>query len=1090
MSQRPSSAVPPRPSSSLSRPSSVASHRTASRVSNRPLSRLSQRSSTRQTRALIQTLVSQVTGLTPDVDDEFDEAYDTAIRRIDSLAKHAVSPDLQTALRRLRGFSKKARIQSNDELADAFDIVERKLQEEIQKKSDLDNEISTAKLSDHLQLLYLLASPPSSSTNEFAARLVDGVQSPSAPATLTWADILKEEPFEGQHWQGAYGLPPGSIAEQWEEGSTDSSPLLSPVNDSELDEREDLFSTLEYDNSTDASERVLTPPLDGNTRPTTQDRLVESLRLRLELDALQKQQFWKKSWRTDAQLDREFDLGEPSTLGPSFHRATDKSHYVKPENERYINEHDAVREVLISLQGRTSILFEQEVNKDGVPSMKVSRDVPKLLHLTPSAQQSILSKFALLATTLNRLRIFLAAVVHDVVDASSKNSSRTLEAFAEALELQVISFEACMARKEETMLRAHTQTGRSTVVSLLSLEKDVRHEFSDSFDELLGIIDSIFLDTAWLSRDRILSRVKLSPSSFTSRLLDSLFDSIQRKESFGDTTSATLLMQVFCRTAEPVWKMLGDWLHNGIFMPEVSDSISAQDTVPQEFFIESNGLDLMDIDFWDYGYSLRFCSSDEDTSSDLTSVPIFLRPLANKVLSAGKSIGLLRILGHSPSLNEQGKLSAREWTSFGAFMLKLVRGEHLFVASEADIHTTNITADNVSLSLSDYLLPICADAEKTLKDLLYTECDLLRHLHTTEDLFLSRKGDIIADFCDALFTAIDAKKIWTDYHFLNTAFREAVSSRYSHQIDSSLVRLSYKSSSKVALLRSVKCFDGLTVDYAAPFPLAFVISSNASRVYNAVFVLLIKIRRAKTFLDNILLRISAADTTRSRDELKTFYVTRSKLSWFVNIFLDFVCSYVLHVEIQRLHASLQGADSLDDIIGLHQKHLSTIERLCFLDDKTSSLQRALISIFDMCISFSDCFVAFAGDTTLNTSRLSMSRPNRHRSRRQRRAKLDIVSHEPISSFRDEESESSDSDLDESLILQEIMGDASPSSAAAPATYESFYAGEEDFFDHNEKILKDLDSLVRYMRREVEKLALTSNGHQFGVLAFSLQDWDL
>lgn len=95
-----------------------------------------------------------------------------------------------------------------------------------------------------------------------------------------------------------------------------------------------------------------------------------------------------------------------------------------------------------------------------------------------------------------------------------------------------------------------------------------------------------------------------------------------------------------------------------------------------------------------------------------------------------------------------------------------------------------------------------------------------------------------------------------------------------------LVRLSYKSSSRSALQRSVKCFDGLTVEYAAPFPLVFVVGSRASEVYNAILVTLIKIRRAKTFLDNILLR-SPHETLRSQDEMKSFYATRSKLSWFV-----------------------------------------------------------------------------------------------------------------------------------------------------------------------------------------------------------------
>lgn len=151
----------------------------------------------------------------------------------------------------------------------------------------------------------------------------------------------------------------------------------------------------------------------------------------------------------------------------------------------------------------------------------------------------------------------------------------------------------------------------------------------------------------------------------------------------------------------------------------------------------------------------------------------------------------------------------------------------------------------------------------------------------------------------------------------------------------------------------------------------------------------------------------------------------------------------------------------------------------------SAAQRAIRSILDMCIVFYDCFVAFAGDTTLNTSQTSTGRRHRHRSRRQRRQRLDVVSFAPISSFRDD-SDSSDSDLDESVV-QEIT-EENIQTFAAPSAYESFSV--DDFFDQNEKLVKDLDSRVRYIRREVERLASGSVGSQFDVLAFSLQDWDL
>ncbi|KAL5508181.1 hypothetical protein ACEPAH_5800 [Sanghuangporus vaninii] len=1094
MAQRPTSAIgTSRPSSSMSRPASAASHRTTSRMSHRPISRLSQRPATRQSRALCQTLVTKLSGLSPGEDGDFEVAYDMAIRRIESTAKQAASPDLLSAQAQLRRFSKKARIQCHEDLAEALDIIIKRFRADTEKRGDLDNEISPSKLAEHLQFLFLLASPPSHSTLEFAEELLDRTKNPSGPSGLTWADILKEEPFEGQHWQGVVGLPPGSVVGQEDPvESYNSSPTLSSISDSELDERGGLFSFHEPEDVTDVSEQVLSPPSSVGTsdRVLAEERVVEFFRLRLELEALQRRQYWKRTWKSDVDMNCVFDLGDPSTLRLSFEKviglANGKSRF-DGDGQRYINEHDAVREVLISLQGRSSILFEQSTNKNGLPMVATFKGAPKLLHLTPLAQESILAKFAHLSTILHRLRDFLISINRGTEDYPARRREfRTLEAFAEALELQLIRFDASMARREEGMLRAQEQCGRSVVVSLMSLEKALREEFSDCFEELLGIICRCFPGTIWISRVQMLARVRHSPSTFSSQLLDALFDAIQRKQAFGDSVSVSIMMRVFLRTAEPVWSMLGRWLRDGIFMPEPASTVSGQDNLPQEFFIESNGLEVADPDFWTCGYSLRTSFTTEDTSDEYSGVPVFLRSLSDKILGAGKSIGLLRILGHSGEI-EYGKLSVNIWPTFETFMMKMLSQGPLFDSPSAEVMDVDISPDNLSLLLSDHVLPVCASAEKAFMNLLYSDCGFLHHLRAIEDLFLSRKGDILADFCDVLFSAIDSKKIWTDYHFLNTALRETVESRRAYWIDLNLVRLSYKSNSRNALQRSVKCFDGLTVEYAAPFPLVFVIGSRASEVYNAILVMLIKIRRAKTFLDNILLR-SSKETLRSQSELKSFYAIRSKLSWFVNTFLGFLCSHVLQVETQRFHASLGDSGSLDDIIDLHQKYLGTLEKLCLLDDeeKTAALQRALRSILDMSVSFSDCFVAFAGDTTLNTSQTSTGRRHRHRSRRQHRQRLNVVSFAPISSFRDEDSDSSDSELDESVV-QEIV-EENVHTYAAPSAYESFSV--DDFFDQNEKLAKDLDSRVRYIRREVERLASSKVGSQFDVLAFMLQDWDL
>ena len=125
---------------------------------------------------------------------------------------------------------------------------------------------------------------------------------PSSP-TLTWGQILLEEPFEGQHWQGAYGLPEGSTIERWERESSDSD--ISSILDA-LDSEEETSSVLEED-------QILHRPL-----ISVQERFPQTSKVgggREIVEALQAKQYWQSGWQTDAPLHRAFDIGDASTLG-------------------------------------------------------------------------------------------------------------------------------------------------------------------------------------------------------------------------------------------------------------------------------------------------------------------------------------------------------------------------------------------------------------------------------------------------------------------------------------------------------------------------------------------------------------------------------------------------------------------------------------------------------------------------------------------------------------------------------------------------------------------------------------------------------
>lgn len=139
---------------------------------------------------------------------------------------------------------------------------------------------------------------------------------------LTWADILAEEPFEGQHWEGVYGLPRGSVlndGEVIEDDTSGSSPSLSPWDD-DHDEVDEPLSPWDASPGLDTQSWAETlPPEDISMEAATKrfSRQITLYSHRDEIESLQASQYWRSDWRDNIRTDCAFDIGDPSTLSSS-----------------------------------------------------------------------------------------------------------------------------------------------------------------------------------------------------------------------------------------------------------------------------------------------------------------------------------------------------------------------------------------------------------------------------------------------------------------------------------------------------------------------------------------------------------------------------------------------------------------------------------------------------------------------------------------------------------------------------------------------------------------------------------------------------
>ena len=157
-----------------------------------------------------------------------------------------------------------------------------------------------------------LSSPPNRTTLEIAEAVTDKIDHPQEKkAVLTWNGILAEEPFEGQHWEGVHGLPPGSTVERWETRSSGSTPSLSPWDsESDLDESRPS-SEIPSIRTPPPSERAV-PQL---ATPETPLDPINAYRHRQDVEELQSRQYWRQDWHSDAAIGNTFDIGDASSLG-------------------------------------------------------------------------------------------------------------------------------------------------------------------------------------------------------------------------------------------------------------------------------------------------------------------------------------------------------------------------------------------------------------------------------------------------------------------------------------------------------------------------------------------------------------------------------------------------------------------------------------------------------------------------------------------------------------------------------------------------------------------------------------------------------
>lgn len=440
-------------------------------------------------------------------------------------------------------------------------------------------------------------------------------------------------------------------------------------------------------------------------------------------------------------------------------------------------------------------------------------------HFSLSSFQSVLQGFALRATVMCQLRSFAQSIFEasyafpSTSTATKSSTSRTLEAFAAAVDAEVRRFDSWCAAEEEKICQSRSgrKTSEPVICSLLNLEYEVSKSTGTSFDLLLNLIRDLQSMRPPEGTVRFdggaFDFSFLQPAVLSTLILDYLLAAIRSEQLKGLEASAEILMNVFIHTIEPLWGSVGAWMKHGMdFADTAATSAVAVDENAELFIARNFDVPTGTTDFWMEGHSLRSCSEHDEKllmklrsrrpdigSSEVhndDAVPSIFRDFAPDILSAGKSVGLLRALQIEDFFMSGEEESSYQWMeAWPSFHLLVRSSDDSFIVEQAlepdgddgdtrasfgdstpsgnadnpmskqNTRQSVVSSEEIASLIRERLDPWCRLAHARLNRVILDDCDLWHHLAAIQGLYFMKRGDTMGRFCDALFERVSLENL-------------------------------------------------------------------------------------------------------------------------------------------------------------------------------------------------------------------------------------------------------------------------------------------------------------------------------------------
>ncbi|KAG6004565.1 hypothetical protein E4U21_000949 [Claviceps maximensis] len=551
-----------------------------------------------------------------------------------------------------------------------------------------------------------------------------------------------------------------------------------------------------------------------------------------------------------------------------------------------VSEVQIIRDVLFMLQGLDSTLFSPA--GVAIPSFQLE-------NMEWEPFRAIMQIFSDHSTHLRRLRQFVG----------ERQDVPHLQAFQDC-----ISDKLRQLNLHISELQSQLSVPASDVVVSLVRTKT----------ELMTWLEPLY------ALSEIVSRIESESQPTPFRYLELVFDASCLSQLSGQSGLFEFFARIFAECFRVYLRPIRLWMDEGKLL-------LASDL----FFVAEASSPTAPGKIWQDRFYLR------KTPDGALHAPSFLRTAVGNIYNAGKNVVVLKLLGkHEAAISSKQRVEPPlDYDAICPAGQELVPFSELF-----------------DIAFDRWIQSKYRATSIILRTCLFEDWSLSSTLKTLQEIYFMSNGANAADFTDGIFSKLDELRMdWSDRYALTAAAQDSFASmaepsrlavgmspagagpiQQGLDWDPMLARNSVRT-----VLSSIQ------VDYRLPWPLQMVLTAGSLEHYQALFTILLQLKRAVYALHKPKILDNYWTDHENWNTKAVLYSIRIKLLWFCTTLQTYLSTMVLTPLTSQLGQDVGSAADMDGLIAAHDGALKAMADQACLGSRLTPIRECILDVLDLAL---------------------------------------------------------------------------------------------------------------------------------------------